>query len=302
MKIFEKEMKRYIMTIAGPLLDPLQFAYRAGRGVDDAKLFLHNEGFSRHLENSGAFARLLFVDFSSAFNLLQPVTLGQKLISQFNFDHGLVLWIMNFLSDRQQRVRINEVLSDIVNISTGTPQGCVLSPILFILYTNDCQSLQDNSYLVKYADDTVLLSLRSHSDQEYGSVLNNFISWCSNMKLDLNVSKTKEMIINFSRRTLALQPIVINGTHVEEVEQYKYLGTVFDNKLKFDQNSEVIIKKSHQRLFVLRKLNSFNVQRVVLKSFYNSFVESILSFSFICWFSSVYKKQKSVAGYCQHVL
>lgn len=169
----------------------------------------------------------------------------------------------------------------------------MLSSILFILYTNDCQSLQDNSYLVKYADDTVLLSLLSHSDQEYGSVLYNFISWCSNMKLDLNVSKIKEMIINFSRRTLALQTIVINGTHVEEVEQYKYLGTVFDNKLKFDQNSEVNIKKSHQRLFVLRKLNSFNVQRVVLKSFYNSFVESILSFSFICWFSSLSIKNKN---------
>lgn len=152
---------------------------------------------------------VLFVDFSSGFNLLQPVTLGQKLISQFNFNHGLVLWIMNFLSDIQQRVRISEVLSDVVNISSGTPQGCVLSPILFILYTNDCQSLQDNSYLVKYADDMVLLSLLSHSDQEYGSVLYNFISWCSNMKLDLNVSKTKEMINNFSRRTLALQTIVI---------------------------------------------------------------------------------------------
>jgi len=132
-------------------------------------------------------------------------------------------------------------------------------------------------YLVKYADDTVLF----------------FISWCSNMKLDLNVSKTKETIINFSRRTLALQPIVINGIHVEEIEQYKCLEKVFDKKLKFDQNSEAIVKKSHQRLFVLRKPNSFNVQRVVLKSFYNSFVESILSFSFICWFSSLFIKNKN---------
>lgn len=73
------------------------------------------------------------------------------------------------------------------------------------------------------------------------------------MKLYLNVSQTKEMIINFSRRTLALQPVVINA---------------FDNRLKFDQNSDAIIKKSHQRLFVLRKLNSFNVQRVGLR-FYN---------------------------------
>jgi len=68
------------------------------------------------------------------------------------------------------------------------------------------------------------------------------------------------------------------------------VGTVFDNKLKFDQNTEAIVKKSHQRV---RKLNYFNVERVVLKSFYNSFVESILSFSFICWFSSLSIKNKN---------
>jgi len=56
---------------------------------------------------------------------------------------------------------------------------------------------------------------------------------------------------------------------VEEVEQYKHLGT-FDNKLKFDQNSDASVKKSHQRLFVLRKLNYFNVHRVILKGPYNA--------------------------------
>lgn len=42
MKVFEKEIKKCVMTVVGPLLDPLQFAYRAGRGVEDAKLFLLN--------------------------------------------------------------------------------------------------------------------------------------------------------------------------------------------------------------------------------------------------------------------
>ncbi len=113
------------------------------------------------------------------------------------------------------------------------------------------------------------------------------------MKLDLNVSKMREMIINFSKKTLAPQRVVINDTRVHVVEEYKYLGTIIDNRLKFDQNTDAIIKKSHQRLFVLRKLNTFNVQRVILRTFYNSFVENILSFSFISWFSLLSTKNKN---------
>ncbi len=63
---------------------------------------------SQHLENSGAFARLLFVDFWSAFNFLQPIILGKKRIKKCN--QGLVLWNVNFLTDRKQKVRVNRVL------------------------------------------------------------------------------------------------------------------------------------------------------------------------------------------------
>ncbi len=81
-------------------------------------------------------------------------------------------------------------------------------------------------------------------------------------------------------------------TQVHVVGEYKHLGTIIDNRLKFDQNTDVIIKKSNQRLYVLRKLNSFNIQGVILSTFYNLIVESVLSFSFICWFSLLSKKKK----------
>lgn len=84
--------------------------------------------------------------------------------------------------------------------------------------------------------------------------------WCNRMKLNLNVSKTKEMIINFSKKSLAPQRMVISDTPVHVMGEYNYLGMIIDNRLKFDQNTDAIIKKSHQRLYVLRKLNSFNVQ------------------------------------------
>ena len=78
----------------------------------------------------------------------------------------------------------------------------------------------------------------------------------------------------------------IHNNEVEIVSKYKYLGTVFDDKLKWDDNTEEIVKKGQQQLYQLRKLNYFSVEQKILTLFYKSFIESVLSFSFICWFNS----------------
>ena len=71
-----------------------------------------------------------------------------------------------------------------------------------------------------------------------------------------------------------------------------WLFTIIDNKLRWDANTEVIAKKGQQRLYFLRKLNSFSVDTKCLTLFYKSFIESILTFSFICWFGSLSVKNK----------
>ncbi len=83
------------------------------------------------------------------------------------------------------------------------------------------------------------------------------------------------------------------GKEVERVQEYKYLGTIFDTTLKFQQNTEVIIKKVNQRMYVLRKFNSFCVQKNILRTFYTTFIESILSCSFLCWYSSLSLRNKN---------
>ena len=71
-----------------------------------------------------------------------------------------------------------------------------------------------------------------------------------------------------------------------------YLETIFEDSLKWDLNTEAITKKGHQRLHLLRKLRSFNVDPAILKLFYKSFVENVLTFSFICWFYNLNTKQR----------
>ncbi|KAL0199142.1 hypothetical protein M9458_007682, partial [Cirrhinus mrigala] len=103
--------------ITGPLLDPLQFAYRANRSVDDAvNMGLHY--ILQHLDKSGTYARILFVDFSSAFNTIIPDILQNKL-SQLSVPTSICQWITNFLTDRQQLVRLGKLTSGTRTISTG---------------------------------------------------------------------------------------------------------------------------------------------------------------------------------------
>jgi len=80
---------------------------------------------------------------------------------------------------------------------------------------------------------------------------------------------------------------VIDGQTVELVQSYKYLGTFLDNKLTFKKNTDSIYKKSQQRLFCLRKLSKFQVDSTLMTLFYRSFIESTITFSFVCWFQSL---------------
>ena len=119
MKAMGRIIKEHITKATGSMMDSLQFAYRDGRGVDDAKILILNT-IHKHLEIPKTTARLLFADFSSAFNTMQPHILAEKLITRFHLNHQLTLWIIDFLTNRSQRVLVNHTLSDTLFTSTGT--------------------------------------------------------------------------------------------------------------------------------------------------------------------------------------
>ena len=90
MKLCEKIIKDKIMSLVSGKLDPLQFAYQTGKGVDDAKVFLLDTMY-KHLEKPGSHARLLFADFSSAFYKMQPHILIERLAAKFELPHQILL-------------------------------------------------------------------------------------------------------------------------------------------------------------------------------------------------------------------
>ena len=118
-----------------------------------------------------------------------------------DYNTNLLKWIFSFLTKRPQYTKIGSPLSNKIATNTGAPQGCVLSPILFSLYSNDCRSVFDNCTIIKYADDTVIKRKILNDDcRNYETRVQKFVEWCTENYLVLNVKKTKEIIIDFRKK------------------------------------------------------------------------------------------------------
>ena len=218
MKSLERIVLDYLKSAISKSLDPLQFAYRANQSIDDAvSLALHY--VFKHLDSrSSTYARLLFIDFSSAFNTISPSKLYNKLI-ELGINSSVCSWIYDFLTDRSQVVRMNSLISNSTVTNIGAPQECVLSPLLYSLYTYDCVSSFDDCKIVKYAGDTTVVGLiKGNDEHNYRNQIQHLTQWCSDNNLNLNVMRKKEIIVNFCVTPIAIAPLVINGNDVEIVD------------------------------------------------------------------------------------
>ncbi|KAK3512314.1 hypothetical protein QTP70_004624 [Hemibagrus guttatus] len=156
---------------------------------------------------------------------LSQALLRDKLF-QLNVPDSMCSWITDFLTDRQQFVRLGMHVSDLQHISTGSPQGCVLSPLLFSLYTNSCTSGHQSVKLLKFADDTTLIGLISDGDESaYRGEMDRLVSWCSMNNLELNCLKTVEMMVDFRKDPAPLPPVILCDSPVTSVESFHFLGT-----------------------------------------------------------------------------
>ena len=303
MKCFEKLVRAHITSVLPPDLDPHQFAYRENRSTEDAiATVLHST--INHLEQKGSYARLLFVDYSSAFNTIIPDRLVSKLTGMGVSD-SICQWTKNFLTARPQRVRMGSHTSSPLYLSTGSPQGCVLSPLLYSLYTHDCtptRPYQPNckptspsgNYIVKFADDTTVVGLISEGDESaFRAEVEELERWCAVNNLALNTSKTKEVIIDYRRKDNTIPPLVISGDAVERAPSFRFLGVHLDEDLTWGTNTSAITKKAHQRLHFLRVLRNNKLPQELLVSFYRCSIESILTYCINVWFGSCTAAEKT---------
>ena len=205
-KIFEKVMSNRITEhmLENNLINNNQHGYLKGRSTQTA-LFQFTENIIKSLENK-QLPIGLFLDLSKAYDTLNYTILTRKL--ELYGIRGIVLkWVISYLTHRKQKVVIghgvNRVSSEYLEVTLGVPQGSVIGPLLFILYTNDITELCDNSCVItNYADDTNLLLTASSLPTLIDNtklVMSKASDWFTKNKLILNSSKTNIVLFKTSR-------------------------------------------------------------------------------------------------------
>ncbi len=213
---------QHIKSVLPPSLDPFQFAYRSNRSTDDAIATALHPALT-HLDKKDSYVRMLFIDFSSAFNTIIPQQLTHKL-AQLGLNTSLCNWLLDFLTGRPQAVRVGINTSSTITLNTGAPQGCVLSPLLFTLLTHDCTPSHNSNIFIKFADDTTVVGLISNRDEtNYRSEVSHLAGWCRVNTLSLNMEKTKEIVVDFRKVHTQYAPLTINGA-TGESEQHQVSG------------------------------------------------------------------------------
>ncbi|KAM4532184.1 uncharacterized protein V3H82_026049 [Fundulus diaphanus] len=179
-----------------------------------------------------------------------------------------------FLTNRPQSVRVGQNTSDVITLSTGSPQGCVLSPLLFTLMTHDCVPRFTTNHIVKFADDTTVVGLiRDDNDQDYREEVEQLVGWCRENSLILNVEKTKEIIVDFRKNQPHHAPLLIN----------KFLGVHIMDNLTWSVNTTSLVKRAQKRLYFLRRMRRVHLPPPILTTFYRSTIESILTSCLSVW-------------------
>ena len=149
-----------------------------------------------------------------------------------------------FLTGLPQVVRVGNKTSGMLIFNTVAPQGCMFSPLMYSLFTHDCVAKHDSN-TIKFADDTTVVGLITDNNKTaYREEVRDLVVWCQDNNLSLNLSKTKEMIVDYRKRRADHAPIHIDGAVVEQVESFKFLGVHITNKLLWSKHTKKVVKRA----------------------------------------------------------
>ena len=229
--------------------------------------------WTKHTDGTGSTVRVVLFDYRKAFDLIDHKLLVRKLLA-LDLPVGVSLWIIDFLTDRTQRVKLGEdCLSEWRNVQAGVPQGTKLGPWLFILMIDDINT--SNTELWKYVDDTTIAEcVDKKKDSRILSDVEELITKSNQNKFQLNESKCKELRISFTKPAAVFAPIFINGEAIEVVSTVKLLGLNISSDLRWNCHVAKISK-----LYFLRQLKRANIPAKNLLIFYLACIRPVMEYA-----------------------
>ena len=293
-KLTERVVKDRITDhlASNSMFNSFQSAYTKFHSTETTLLALHDDLINAMDKQKVTCLTLL--DLSAAFDTIDHSILLQRLSSWFGLRGNVLSWFASYLLDRTFSVSCSGSKSAPTSLTTGVPQGSVLGPILFILYTTPLSSLisqpQEQNHLHTlgvpvshhlYADDTQLyISFHPAHFSNAQSCLQRKIasisSWMASNFLSLNPSKTEFLLIGLPQQLAKInQPVLLlpDNTTIIPVTNARNLGIIFDSNLSFKQHINSLTKACLYHCRDLRRIRStldFDTARTIATALVHS--------------------------------
>lgn len=243
---------------------------------------------------------LVLLDLSAAFDTIDHTLLLDRLHSHFGISDFALEWIRSYLTDRSQSVKINDAVSSKQSLKYGVPQGSVLGPLLFTMYTTPLGNIFSSHPLVShhiYADDTQVYIGLSQRDPacalgQLSSCLNSVRSWMDSNLLKLNPDKTELLLFGTRVQRNKLTnffPTLLFGENVRPSNTAKNLGVMFDSEMSLSQHISSLCRSCFLHIRDLRRIRRF-VNKKTLTTLANALVVSRLDYC-NSLFASLTKKE-----------
>lgn len=293
-KIVHEQLAAYLEH--NNILPVTQSGFRTGHSTTTALLHVSDELY-RTVDNQQN-SCLLLLDYSKAFDTLDHSALCSKL-RYFGVSNVAVQFFSDYLDNRRQRVVTDGVLSDIINIKKGVPQGSVLGPLLFSIYTADFSKFLKYCDSHQYADDLQISFNFSLNDVviAVNKINMDLATICRISKahgLILNEAKTQLLVIGRHRDKILNNPsfnIKLNGVVLTPSNHCKNLGVFFDYNLRFQNHVSHLIQKSYSKLKVLYIHKDKLTTDVKLK-LCDSLILSYLAYCDVLYWPALLRKDK----------
>lgn len=237
------------------LLEPYQSAYRQHHSTETALTRVFND-IAEALDQRKA-VLLVLLDLSAAFDTIQHSTLIQRCEYIFGITGAALGWLKSYLHERTQRVQINTHQSEPKELTCGVPQGSVLGPLLFILFTTPLGTLlRERGMLFHlYADDTQLYLTAQADDiqtdiKKMEDTVAEVEAWMTLNMLKCNTSKTEVVLIRDQRDAESLRDVCLNfnETIIQPSNQAKNIGVIFDQLLSMTPHITAITSSLNYHL------------------------------------------------------
>jgi hypothetical protein len=223
--------------------------------------------------DEGKFVGAVLMDLSKAFDCIPHDLLIAKMHA-YGFDFHTLIFFYSYLKNRKQSVKINNTLSTFMTLVSGVPQGTILGPILFNLFTNDLIEFIENADITNYADDNTI-SAHANSIHELIETLEieskNAINWFNINNMTVNLDKFKAMLLNRFAKTNKEEILDLGcNTKIKTENSVDLLGIEIDNNLKFDNHiRELITNAAGQLNYLCRQRKYLNPEskKLLVESF-----------------------------------